>query len=481
MANNKQIKDGNGVLFTTKTTEDGSGVNTPSVIVDTISGPLPTGTNSIGTVGLNAGSNAIGSITNTSFAATQSGTWTVQPGNTANTTAWLVTGTGGTFPITAASLPLPTGAALETGGNLATISTNTGRIPTQGQSTMSASTPVAPASDFLMLTLVGQSAQTALINNILPVTAGANATNISGYRSFAIQVNSTGTGGGYIFEQSTDNTNFVPLPVYNGGLANPAIIVAAIVPTAANIIYIGSTNAPYIRLRISTAITGGSIQAYSAFSPNPLNASQQIVSQGTGTYLSTSIASGTVTTVSTVTTVTTLSQFLASAAAADATANPTTTGVRGFEQLYNSSTWDRHYNNYNTTTGDSGAKVSSFTGATQTNYNARGAIITVLCGTVTGTSPTLNAQLQWSPDAGTTWLTIGAASSNVTTTGNTITFQVYPTNFSVAGATPAALATGATTTVQLNTTLPRTWRLNYTIGGTTPSFTITGVYVNYQL
>jgi hypothetical protein len=31
---------------------------------------------------------------------TQSGAWTVQPGNTANTTAWLVTGTGGTFPVT---------------------------------------------------------------------------------------------------------------------------------------------------------------------------------------------------------------------------------------------------------------------------------------------------------------------------------------------------------------------------------------------
>lgn len=30
----------------------------------------------------------------------QSGTWTVQPGNTANSTAWLVTGTGGTFPAT---------------------------------------------------------------------------------------------------------------------------------------------------------------------------------------------------------------------------------------------------------------------------------------------------------------------------------------------------------------------------------------------
>lgn len=35
-----------------------------------------------------------------SVAAVQSGTWTVQPGNTANTTAWLVTGTGGTFPVT---------------------------------------------------------------------------------------------------------------------------------------------------------------------------------------------------------------------------------------------------------------------------------------------------------------------------------------------------------------------------------------------
>ena len=57
-----------------------------------------------------AGANAIGSVSVSNFpatqpvsgtvAATQSGTWTVQPGNTANTTAWLVTGAGGTFPVT---------------------------------------------------------------------------------------------------------------------------------------------------------------------------------------------------------------------------------------------------------------------------------------------------------------------------------------------------------------------------------------------
>jgi hypothetical protein len=59
-------------------------------------------------------------VTNTP-AVTESGTWTVQPGNTANTTAWLVTGTGGTFPATesgawnitniSGTVSLPTGAA----------------------------------------------------------------------------------------------------------------------------------------------------------------------------------------------------------------------------------------------------------------------------------------------------------------------------------------------------------------------------------
>lgn len=41
----------------------------------------------------------------------QSGTWTVQPGNTANTTAWKVDGSAVTQPVSAASLPLPAGAS----------------------------------------------------------------------------------------------------------------------------------------------------------------------------------------------------------------------------------------------------------------------------------------------------------------------------------------------------------------------------------
>lgn len=169
------------------------------------------------------------------------------------------------------------------------------------------------------------------------------------------------------------------------------------------------------------------------------------------------------------------------AALADAFANPTAGHVAGDTFLFNGTTWDRARGNFTVATGDTGAKTTTFNGATQTNYNARGALITILMGAVTGTSPTCAPQLQWSPDGGTTWINYGPAMTNITATGNH-SFFVYPTNFSqTAGATPANLTTGATQTVAINSVLPRTWRILYTIGGTTPSFTISSVQVNYVL
>lgn len=168
------------------------------------------------------------------------------------------------------------------------------------------------------------------------------------------------------------------------------------------------------------------------------------------------------------------------ATAADDTSNPTATLIQNVPLLFNGSTWDRQHGNWRTTTGDTGAKTVTFNGATQTNYDSRGAFITVLCGTVSGTTPTMTAQLQFSYDAGTTFLNIGPASATVTATGNTINVLVYPTNISQApGSAPAVLTTGATQTLALNTPLPRTWRLVYTITGTSPSFAITSVSVNY--
>lgn len=64
-------------------------------------------TTQLGTINTTLGSpfQAGGSIGNTSFGATQSGTWTVQPGNTANTTPWLasISQGGNTAAVKAAS------------------------------------------------------------------------------------------------------------------------------------------------------------------------------------------------------------------------------------------------------------------------------------------------------------------------------------------------------------------------------------------
>ena len=165
-----------------------------------------------------------------------------------------------------------------------------------------------------------------------------------------------------------------------------------------------------------------------------------------------------------------------SAAAAEGITNPTAYQIRTYPSYYNGTTMDRIHGNWNTTTGDTGAKIANGNGATQTNFDSRGATITVLLGTVTGTFTTFQTQLQWSPDAGTTWLNYGVAQTNLTTpvSGNTFTFQVYPT-------TQTSSTPGSTQSVLINNVLPRTWRITWTIAGTSPSATITGVYVNYQL
>jgi hypothetical protein len=178
-----------------------------------------------------------------------------------------------------------------------------------------------------------------------------------------------------------------------------------------------------------------------------------------------------------------LTQFPAAAASADALANPTITQVGAENMLFNGTTWDRQRNNVNTTTGDTGTHTASFNGATQTNYNARGAFITIVLGTVSGGTLSFSAQLQWSPDGGTTWFDIGnALTGNMINTGTSGVYIVYPTNISQSvGNGPQNIDPNTTAVAAVNIPLPRTWRLAYTIGGTTPSYTFTGVYVNYIL
>lgn len=112
-------------------------------------------------------------------AATQSGTWTVQPGNTANTTPWLVT----------VSTALPTGgnvigAVTQSGGPWTVNETQIGGSSyTLGQKTMANSAPVVIASD--------QSA--------IPVTFSSSTVEKTDYKTVAA-----------LASNATDTHNYTP-------------------------------------------------------------------------------------------------------------------------------------------------------------------------------------------------------------------------------------------------------------------------------
>jgi hypothetical protein len=477
----------------------------------------------------------------TATVATNVITLSAMPGGMTNTDSLMIVYDAITNDPTYDTPPLPSGAATaanQTTANtsLSSIATNTGNIPAKGQAAMSASTPVAIASDqsavpvsgtfwqatqpVSVATLPALAAGTNTIGNV-EITDGTNtasilksdgtaagqnsqliagsykevtystttaqavaSTDVANYTWVSVHINTQGTSSTVAFQQSNDNTNWFGLPLQNSSVSAPSLLNST---STAGIIANGPLSARYFRLNvtgISAGTTAGTIEFYTH--PRGLTSSQggTVTQSGTWTVGSNS-ATGSA--------VPANAFYIGYAQGGNLTAASGTTGVdavsgsvsgmitRTYGYTYNGSTYDSFRGNLNTTTGDTGAKTTTFAGATQTNFNHAGAVITILLGTVSGTSPTLSAQLQWSPDAGTTWLNLGAALANLTASSQTGTIMAYPSNISTAGATPAALTTGATQTLQLNTPLPRTWRLNYTIGGTTPSFTISSVQVNYIL
>jgi hypothetical protein len=121
-----------------------------------------------------------------------------------------------------------------------------------------------PVAD-LVLTLTGNALLTATVNNILESVAGAAGTAVDNFRSGSVQVVSTGTAGTFIFEQSNDNVNWVTLPVWNAINPTAQSIASAVTATVSSIIYSFPVRSRFIRLRIVSTITGGSIQAISRF------------------------------------------------------------------------------------------------------------------------------------------------------------------------------------------------------------------------
>jgi hypothetical protein len=133
----------------------------------------------------------------------------------------------------------------------------------------------------LPLLLTGAAAQTATVNNILGPASGVAGLSVAGYRTASVQVVSTGTAGTFIFEQSNDGTNWIALPVFNAALVTGVPITAAITASASAIVYTFPIRCAFLRLRIATTITGGSIRAFSRLSTEPWAAAVQLVASNT--------------------------------------------------------------------------------------------------------------------------------------------------------------------------------------------------------
>jgi hypothetical protein len=181
-------------------------------------------------------------------AVSQSGTWTVQPGNTANTTPWLFTinqggnsaavsaagalkvdGSAVTQPISAASLPLPSGAA--TAANQATantslaslVSNTTGLSTASNQSTANTSLASIDTKLSSQATAANQSTANSSLSSIdTKLSSQATASNQSTANSSLASLITNTTGLATASNQSTANSSLASIATNTTGLATAA-------------------------------------------------------------------------------------------------------------------------------------------------------------------------------------------------------------------------------------------------------------------
>lgn len=126
---------------------------------------------------------------------------------------------------------------------------------------------------------------------------GATAISATGYHSGSTQViGSAGIGAGAVtFEQSNDGTNFTLMPVREDTATAQTLQTGAItIASSTARLFSYAVNSNFIRCRISTTVTGGTIQAFSCFSQLPYSAPVIAVQNVTAANFNTNV-SGTVT------------------------------------------------------------------------------------------------------------------------------------------------------------------------------------------
>ncbi len=110
------------------------------------------------------------------------------------------------------------------------------------------------------------------------------------------------------------------------------------------------------------------------------------------------------------------------------------------------------------------ARTATATGSDTTNVEAKGLLLFLDITVVTGTTPTLDLDVQWKDPVASKYITIGSFAQQTGT--GTLDLLIYP-------------GTVESANRKVSHVLPVTWRLNWTIGGTaTPTFTFS-VGANY--
>lgn len=290
-----------------------------------------------------------------------------------------VDGSATTQPVSAASLPLPTGAATET--TLAAINTKT---PTLGATTPDLSSP-ATIPRKLYIPGLTTAASTTYLNVLDAVSSGTLPTDVRDYNTVTVTVLSTATTGSYVFEGAW-NSNFTTggsqtlkaeeITVTSGA----SLINAAITPTSSTRTFrVNVSDVNYFRMRLSTGYTSGIFVANANLTQQQVTPAQIAVVQATAANLNTtSTVSGSLTTVTTVTGVTTVASVTSS-----------NTAIPGIIADVASA-----------------ALTTTTTTATLTPTFGSSYQVQIPVTVVSGTTPTLSVQVQESMDTGTNWTTV---------------------------------------------------------------------------
>lgn len=239
------------------------------------------------------------------FPATQpiSGTVTANQGS-AGASAWKVDGSAVTQPISAASLPLPTGAATS-----ALQTTISGQLPTSLGSQSQANSLSTVLSKANNITFGPYATATAVINYDLLSGSTSGWYDVSQYTNMAVTIYTTTTitAGTITFETTDDTTNDASGITFN--LQDESVLTQTNITSlalAASTVkrYRAPLSKRYIRFRMSVALTGtGTVGVTLTLKQGAYTPIVQGVVQTTAASLATTatIASGTVTAVTSIT------------------------------------------------------------------------------------------------------------------------------------------------------------------------------------